>query len=341
MADSSKFWVVSKIFQIAFCVASIALEGSDHIRTFVEQLEIINEIHNNDEEIIEDEIEKVIEELMDVLYTISYDLSQGDTYGKGIQNQDSETRVVIGFVKQIFQRRLASSTYAVYRSLQNRLEKVDDFLNNFTTSEDIIELSDEDIDAFNDMTEDERELAEQSYTGRIIILNEDYLELEKRVLEELIVKCEVVLNTSDPKIDELKNALDEHLNAKIVIFTEYKDTLDYIKRRLPGYSSVSIDGSVKFSDRTKIMEDFWIPLEEGGPRIMVGTDAAGEGIDLQISTVLINYDIPWNPNRLEQRMGRIHRIGQEYPVLFVNTVAADTQEGQVLVALLITQLFLS
>jgi len=153
-------------------------------------------------------------------------------------------------------------------------------------------------------------------------------------LEKLIEKCDRVLSTSDPKIEQLKNALNEQPNAKIVIFTEYKDTLDYIKRRLPEYNSVSIDGSVKFSERTRIMEDFWIPVEDGGPRILVGTDAAGEGIDLQISTVLINYDIPWNPNRLEQRMGRIHRIGQEHPVLFVNIVAADTQEGQVLSTLL-------
>ena len=266
-------------------------------------------------------------------------------YGKGIKSVDGKKPNVIGFVKQIFQRRLASSTYAAAQTLNNRLEKIEKTLDSFTPSysqakstsdspESSLKLSEEEINDIEDLPEGDRDKRENELVGDIINFDIDKLKEEKKELVKLIDTCHSVLNQSDdPKINTLKEALGENPNKKVVVFTEYKDTLDYIKERLANYTSVSIDGSVPFKKRAEAMKAFKIPLEEGGPQIMIATDAAGEGIDLHTATVLINYDIPWNPNRLEQRMGRIHRIGQEKPVVFINIVAEDTREGAVLDAL--------
>ena len=272
-------------------------------------------------------------------------------YGKGITSQDGRTRTVIGFVKQIFQRRLASSTYAVFRTLENRLTKVNEKLeelNNRTLDspdssnsfDEFADLSEEKreieeaFDEFADLSEEERESKEKKLIGEVLNFDPNALKEERRRLEELIDDCNSVLSYSDdPKIETLREALETYPDEKIVVFTEYKDTLDYIKRRLAHYTSVDIHGGIPFKKRIKAMADFWIPLNEGGPRVMLATEAAGEGIDLEIATVLVNYDIPWNPNRLEQRMGRIHRIGQQKPVIFINIVAEDTREGYVLTKL--------
>ncbi len=120
-------------------------------------------------------------------------------------------------------------------------------------------------------------------------------------------------------------------NEKLVIFTEHKDTLDYLDRRLrnSGYEVVTIHGGMPVDERRAAQLAF-----AGDARILVATDAAGEGINLQFCRLLINWDIPWNPNRLEQRMGRIHRYGQDQDVLVFNLVAENTREGNVLERLL-------
>lgn len=120
---------------------------------------------------------------------------------------------------------------------------------------------------------------------------------------------------------------------KLVIFTEHKDTLLYLRERLSnnGYKVAVIHGGLSVDERRQAQWDFMSPETQ----ILIATDAAGEGINLQFCRLLINWDIPWNPNRLEQRMGRIHRYGQKNDVLVFNMVADNTREGQVLSRLLI------
>jgi hypothetical protein len=115
-----------------------------------------------------------------------------------------------------------------------------------------------------------------------------------------------------------------------LIFTESRDTLDYLERsiKLWGYSICTIHGGMKLDDRIKAEAVF-----KNEAQILVATEAAGEGINLQFCNLMVNYDIPWNPNRLEQRMGRIHRYGQTREVFIFNLVASDTREGRVLTAL--------
>jgi hypothetical protein len=116
-------------------------------------------------------------------------------------------------------------------------------------------------------------------------------------------------------------------NKKILIFTESRDTLEYLEKKIRswGYAVNTIHGGMKLEERVNAEKVF-----KNETQVLVATEAAGEGINLQFCHLMINYDIPWNPNRLEQRMGRIHRYGQTLEVHVFNMVAQSTREGKVL-----------
>ena len=147
----------------------------------------------------------------------------------------------------------------------------------------------------------------------------------------------IIQREDEIKLRELRDALrrlsstfPNKPDRKILIFTESRDTLEYLEKKIKewGYSVNVIHGGMRLDDRINAEKVFKNETE-----VMVATEAAGEGINLQFCHLMINYDIPWNPNRLEQRMGRIHRYGQQKEVYVVNMVAEDTREGQVLVRL--------
>ena len=128
-------------------------------------------------------------------------------------------------------------------------------------------------------------------------------------------------------------------NEKFIIFTEHRDTAIFLIRRLEGLGFTGriamIHGGMPYQERERQVEFFRRPTAENGANYLVATDAAGEGINLQFCWLMVNYDIPWNPARLEQRMGRIHRYGQKHdPVIIVNLVAGNTREGRVMKTLL-------
>jgi hypothetical protein len=143
-------------------------------------------------------------------------------------------------------------------------------------------------------------------------------------------------NVEERKFTKLREMLQDkgviHDQEKLVIFTEHKDTLDYLAERLSnnGYRVETIHGGKSVDQRRDAQNAF-----ARDAQILIATDAAGEGINLQFCRLLINWDIPWNPNRLEQRMGRIHRYGQKKDVLVSNLVAGNTREGKVLEKLLV------
>jgi superfamily II DNA/RNA helicase len=139
----------------------------------------------------------------------------------------------------------------------------------------------------------------------------------------------------ESKFDRLWAALEEYPDTKVLIFTEFRGTLDFLIDRLEGQGLTGkiarIHGGMDFREREQ-QADFFRKAD--GARILVATDAAGEGINLQFCWLLINYDIPWNPARLEQRMGRVHRYKQTHEVVLINLVSQDTREGRVLKVLL-------
>lgn len=128
-------------------------------------------------------------------------------------------------------------------------------------------------------------------------------------------------------------------DEKMLVFTEHRDTANYLTSRLEalGFTGqvAQLHGAMDYTERDAQVEFFRKPLAEGGAKYLIGTDAAGEGVNLQFCWLMVNYDVPWNPARLEQRMGRIHRYGQKKDSVHIaNLVASKTREGRVLKTLL-------
>jgi len=243
----------------------------------------------------------------------------------------------VAFALLILQRRMASSTYALLRSLERRKDKLENLLKEPELLKEMPAYID--VEEVDDYEEEKRWEQEQRWETLSIAENREELEKEINILKDLIEKAkEILREESEVKLSELKRAIEEgfkkirkmHGNEKILIFTESKDTLEYLVKRIKslGYSVNFIHGGMRLEERVDAEKVF-----QHEKQIMVATEAAGEGINLQFCHLMINYDIPWNPNRLEQRMGRVHRYGQQKDVYVFNLVAEDTREGQVLAKL--------
>ena len=258
------------------------------------------------------------------------------------REEDPRSRAV-GFLMTLYQRRLASSTFAVRRSLENRANRLETLLKKGQQllAEDIEFPDPEDLE---EMEEAEREKWEERLALVSIAKNPEEVKDEVKDLRRLAQMAEAVQQSGvEAKLSRLRSLLQEQgyfedADQRLLIFTEFKDTLDYLVDRLRdwGFKVGFIHGSMKPGSRDEAGSRLWAEQEfkEGAFQILVATEAAGEGINLQFCHVLFNYDIPWNPNRLEQRMGRIHRYGQRKDCLIFNFVAGNTVEGHVLRRLL-------
>ncbi len=303
--------------------------------------------------------------------TLSYELSQGPESEQELYDETTEylqhhynragmlNRSAARLAMSVFQRRLTSSTYALMRSFERRHEKlaglIDDIRNGRLTEEQLMRQQrglDRLEDAFETRTADEdaasedggeqhEEFESKALSGTIAV-NLSELEVERLTVEALFNKAQSLFNTSEEsKFEKLREVLSDpqYLDEKLIIFTEHRDTAEFLVRRLEGLGFTGqvalIHGGLPYQERERQVEFFRRPAAEGGANYLVATDAAGEGINLQFCWLMVNYDIPWNPARLEQRMGRIHRYGQKHdPVVIVNLVAGGTREGRVLKTLL-------
>jgi len=239
----------------------------------------------------------------------------------------------VAFAMLILQRRLASSVRAIRMSLERRRKRLQDLLERSEQYEAGTLFDEEYIE---DLSEEERWKQEEELLERLTSAdNKEELKVEIDVLDVLCrLARDVEKKEVESKLTELKSVIDaEQLKdkeQKLLIFTESRDTLNYLIEKLKdwGFSTTQIHGLMKMNDRIKAEKDF---MNEA--QICVATEAAGEGINLQFCSLMVNYDLPWNPNRLEQRMGRIHRYGQRKEVFIYNLVANDTREGKVLIRL--------
>ena len=290
-------------------------------------------------------------------YTVNYDLSprEADLYHAvtGYVQEEfnradqlsGERKNTVGFALTILQRRLASSPEAIYQSLHRRRERLENRLNEERLgkkAEDYRsairfdpDYDDEDYSSA-EMEREEEKVADQASASRTI----KELEAEIATLKGLErLAHEVRLSGEDRKWDELSRLLQDNacmftpdgLREKLIIFTEHRDTLRYLTDKIRTLfggadSVVTIHGGMLRDERRKVEERF---RQDKEVRILIATDAAGEGINLQRAHLMINYDLPWNPNRLEQRFGRIHRIGQTEVCHLWNLVARETREGMV------------
>lgn len=268
----------------------------------------------------------------------------------------------VGFALTVLQRRLASSPEAIWKSLQRRRDRLEarriemEQIANRSQRDSSLEkhlrsllerdLSDDDLEDIDDIPESEIEDIEENVVDAATAAQTvEELKLEIRVLEKLAELAKKVrFSGTDKKWTELRTILtdssltrDEAGNLrKIIIFTEHKDTMNYLIeqiRTLIGRDEavVAIHGGVGREDRRKVQNLF---TQDKDVRVLVATDAAGEGLNLQRAHLMVNYDLPWNPNRIEQRFGRIHRIGQKEVCHLWNLVAANTREGEVFQRLL-------
>ena len=310
--------------------------------------------------------------------TVSYQLTQGQISEQALYDQTTAyiqhyynqarllNRQAARFAMTIFQRRLASSTWALLCSFRNRLDKLDRLIDDMQSGrlpEDQLRArqnrldrrmrENKLVDVLAVKTADEETVAngkeehdrsEAEALGAFVAISLAELIEERRKVLELIGLAEAVHASGKESKFERMSALlhsSEYRHEKVIIYTEHKDTLDFLMRRLEGMGYAGqvscIHGGFDFRQRDAEVERFRRSHngKHDGARFFVGTDAAAEGINLQFCWILINYDVPWNPARLEQRMGRIHRYGQKRnKVVIVNLVAGNTREGRVVKTLL-------
>jgi superfamily II DNA or RNA helicase len=259
------------------------------------------------------------------------------------QGDDPRARAV-GFRMALFQRRLASSTYALRHSLERSAERLTTRLKQARDLTAQPDFHVPDPEELEEMEETERERAEELLLAATLTDNAEEVTQETTELRGLAEEAQKVEDAGvEEKLSRLKKLLLEegfydHPEQRLLVFTEYKDTLDYLVGCLKkwnfkvGFIHGSMDSGSRDEPGTRLHAEQ--QFKDGETQILVATEAAGEGINLQCCHIMFNYDIPWNPNRLEQRMGRIHRYGQKFDCLIFNFVAANTIEGHVLKRLL-------
>lgn len=298
-------------------------------------------------------------------YTVPYDLSPEEAalyknvteyvceqFNRADNLDNEKRRGTVGFALTILQRRLASSPEAIFQSLRRRRERLEDrlreekLLRRGAAASDRLsqspDLEEEDIDDLEDAPEEELETAEEQIVDQATAaLTIAELEEEIRTLRALESEAAKLKRSgNDTKWKELSKTIlenpemfDANRNRrKLVIFTEHRDTLNYLNDKLSSLLGnpnhiVTIHGQTPRDRRRQFQEAF-----EQDPEvlILVATDAASEGINLhRRAHLMVNYDLPWNPNRIEQRFGRIHRIGQTELCHLWNLVAMETREGHV------------
>lgn len=295
-------------------------------------------------------------------YTVKYELSPEEAalyaavteYVRNEMNRvqrfaadDGKKRNNVGFALQILQRRLASSPAAIYQSLKRRRERLEIELaearisvRSKRTGIDAPDVPDDLLQNIEEFGQDEIEdIEDRISTTATTAETVEQLALEIETLHGLERMALGVLSSGkDTKWSQLNRILDEEImvdhdgnRRKLIIFTEPKDTLYYlhdrVRARLGRADAVEvIHGGVSREDRRKIVERF---MQDRDMLVLIANDAAGEGVNLQRGHLMVNYDLPWNPNKIEQRFGRIHRIGQTEVCHLWNLVAADTREGEV------------
>lgn len=271
------------------------------------------------------------------------------------KEEASESKNIhVSLALTVMQRRLVSSIFAIKNTLERRWKALQGIVDELALNPNLWNQRHKmdtafnqinDIDDFEDLEDDERDALEgilsdpKKFKLFTTAKNPQELHQEAREVKRLFEMAESLYNRNqeEKKFQQLQellksNGVLDH-GEKLVIFTEHKDTLLYLEERLSksgGYKVATIHGGKQVDERRTAQAAFAKP----DTQILIATDAAGEGINLQFCRLLINWDIPWNPNRLEQRMGRIHRYGQKENVLVFNMVASNTKEGKVLERLL-------
>ena len=276
-------------------------------------------IDNNGNKLFKNRITHLVLLNWDERHTFQRDLYQlvtsyvSKTYNKALRNRKKNMCLI--FLLIIMQRMVTSSTAAVRQSLERRLAVLKNQSTKLgsLTEEDIADLDIEDG-------------VEEALEAISLDTEEEIAELEHIIS----VAKQAEFQHPDVKVEKLLSTIDEILsedpNQKIIIFTEFVATQEYLQRLLVGrdYTVSILNGSMSIEERNDALREF-----RDHSNIFISTDAGGEGLNLQFSNIIINYDLPWNPMKIEQRCGRADRIGQTRDVQIYNFIIEDTVENRV------------
>ncbi|MGE5333436.1 MAG: helicase-related protein [Nitrososphaerota archaeon] len=300
---------------------------------------------------------------------VANEMNRADRVAQEEGGEGKQKRAIVGFALTTLQRRLASSPNAIFRSLERRRKRLETALaeakmaqqqasqqanrqvaqlataglTNGLSAASLAKLGeDELLEDLEERPEDEVATVVDAASAARTATELEHEIGELRKLERLAKR--VYDGGSDSKWVELRRILEDReemfdpqgKRLKLVVFTEHRDTLDYLRDRMANLlgnpeAVVTIHGAMGRDDRRKAQEEF---VNNKDVLVLVATDAAGEGINLQRAHLMVNYDLPWNPNRIEQRFGRIHRFKQKEVCHLWNLVAHQTREGAVFKTLL-------
>lgn len=276
-------------------------------------------IDNSGNKLFKSRITHLVEMSWDERHTMQKELYKrvtayvSETYNKAQRNRKKNMCLI--FLLIIMQRMVTSSTAAVRQSLERRLEILK------AQSTKIGSLTEDDI-----ATLDIEDGVEEALEAISLDIDEEIAELE----DIISVAKQAEFQHPDVKIEYLLNTVDEIIgedqNQKIIIFTEFVATQQYLEHALvsKGYTVAILNGSMSIDERNIALKDF-----RDRANVFISTDAGGEGLNLQFSNIIINYDLPWNPMKIEQRCGRVDRIGQQRDVHIFNFIIKDTVENRV------------
>ncbi len=234
-------------------------------------------------------------------------------YNKAMRNRGKNMWFV--FLLIMMQRLVTSSTSAVRESMERRVKVLEE-------------------QAFKYQSMSEEEFAEmeleENMEDAIAAISLDIKEEIAQLNDIIAVAKQAEFQYLDVKVEPLLEIIDdlfaEDRQRKVIIFTEFVATQSYLVKLLKdrGYSTSILNGSMSIEERNAVLQEFKTETD-----ILISTDAGGEGLNLQFSNCIINYDLPWNPMKIEQRIGRVDRIGQQRDVIVYNFILADTVENRV------------
>ena len=276
-------------------------------------------IDNNGNKLFKNRITNLVVLNWDERHTLQQELYElvtsyvSKTYNKALRNRRKNMCLI--FLLVIMQRMVTSSTAAVRKSLEQRLSVLKNQATRYSS------LTEDDLGDLN--IEDNIEEALEAIS---LDTDDEIAELEKIIA----VAKQAEFQYTDVKVEKLINTIDailsEDPNQKIIVFTEFVATQEYLKRLLTAreYRVTTLNGSMDIEERNNALQEF-----RENCNIFISTDAGGEGLNLQFSNIIINYDLPWNPMKIEQRCGRADRIGQTRDVQIYNFTIEDTIENRV------------
>lgn len=276
-------------------------------------------IDNNGNLLFKNRITHLVELNWDERHTLQRELYEmvsayvSKTYDKARRNRKKNMCLI--FLLIIMQRMVTSSTAAVRQSLERRLQvlKTQSMRIGSLTEEDLAELDIEDG-------------VEEAIEAMSLDIDAEIEELERIIA----VAKQAEFQYPDVKVEKLVDTIDEILsedrNQKIIVFTEFVATQTYLRKLLEnrGFTVTILNGGMNIEERNEALLEF-----KTKSNIFISTDAGGEGLNLQFSNIIINYDLPWNPMKIEQRCGRADRIGQQRDVHIYNFIITDTVERRV------------